>query len=88
MAGSDRMTLPPPLLDALAASEAPLERALSPEPAAAVCMDGDTPLAEGAFRWELCNDGAATDKLAAGVRAFAADTARLVAALEAHPGWS
>lgn len=88
LAGTDRMTIPPPLLEALAADERPLDRPLSAGAAAAGCADGDAPLSEGAFRWQLASDGAANDKMAAGIRAFAADTARLVAVLEAHPGWN
>lgn len=33
-------------------------------------------------------DGATTDKLAAGLRAFAGDTASLVKVLRGHPGWA
>lgn len=89
LAGTDRMTIPPPLLELLAADVAPLQRALLPGPdgSAAGCEDGDEELTEGAFRWELASDGAANDKLAAGLRAFAGDTARLVEVLRAHPGW-
>ncbi len=87
LAGTDRMTIPPPLLEALAACEAPLPRALAPETAAAECADDGAPLLEDAFRWQLASDGAANDKLSAGIRAFAGDTARLVSVLEAHPGW-
>mmetsp|Transcript_24560 Transcript_24560/g.53668 ORF Transcript_24560/g.53668 Transcript_24560/m.53668 type:complete len:401 (+) Transcript_24560:145-1347(+) len=87
LAGVDRMTIPPPLLEQLAACEQPLPRALTPAAAAADCKDDGAVLPEGAFRWQLTCDGAANDKMAAGIRAFAADTARLVAVLEAHPGW-
>jgi transaldolase len=82
------MTIPPPLLEALAADGAPLARALSPEAARAAGAGAGGPLCEGAFRWQLANDGAANDKLAAGLRAFAGDTARLVEVLAAHPGWA
>jgi transaldolase len=83
------MTIPPPLLEQLAADTSPLPAALTPGPqgSAARCADGDAPLSEGAFRWQLANDGAANDKMAAGLRAFAGDTARLVEVLTAHPGW-
>jgi len=88
LAGTDRMTIPAPLLEKLAADTAPLPPALTAAGCAAECRDGDAPLSEGAFRWELANDGAANDKLAAGLRAFAGDTARLVELLRAHPGWN
>eukprot|EP00873_Tetraselmis_striata_P018641 jgi/Tetstr1/438905/TSEL_027413.t1 len=88
LAGTDRMTIPPPLLEALAADESPLPRVLEPEAAAGTCADDGAHLDEATFRWQLACDGAANDKLAAGIRAFAGDTARLVAILEAHPGWA
>lgn len=53
------MTIPPPLLEQLAADERPLQRALQPEQAAAGCSDGGEPLGEAAFRWQLVSDGAA-----------------------------
>jgi transaldolase len=71
LAGTDRMTIPPPLLMQLAEDTRPLPRVLTPEGAAAECTDGDEPLREGDFRWALANDGAANDKLSAGLRAFA-----------------
>ncbi len=48
LAGTDRMTIPPPLLEALAACEAPLERALTPA------------LASGERDRHLRRDGGAT----------------------------
>ncbi|GAX73513.1 hypothetical protein CEUSTIGMA_g965.t1 [Chlamydomonas eustigma] len=87
LAGTDRMTIPPPLLEQLASCQQPLPRVLTPETAVAECTEDGTVLGEAGFRWQLATDGAANDKLAAGIRAFAGDTARLVAALEAHPGW-
>lgn len=89
LAGTDRMTIPPPLLEALAASEAPLPRMLSPEQGRSSTdpeYNGET-LTEEMFRWKLTLDGAANDKMAAGIRAFAGDTARLVSVIQAHPGW-
>jgi hypothetical protein len=38
-------------------------------------------------RWQLALDGAANDKLAAGLRSFNGDTERLVEILKLHPGW-
>ena len=37
------------------------------------------------FHWLLSMDGAANDKLAAGIRAFASDTDQLVEILRKHP---
>lgn len=83
------MTIPPPLLTQLAEDTTPLPRQLTPGPTgtAAECSDSGAPLSEADFRWQLANDGAANDKLAAGLRAFAGDTARLVEVLQAHSGW-
>ena len=62
LAGCDRLTIAPNLLEELAASDAPLERALSPdrfEPEDAIEMD------ENRFRWEMNEDPMATEMLAA-----------------------
>lgn len=90
LAGTDRMTIPAPLLTQLAEDTSPLPRLLTPGPdgTAAECTDSGEALTESAFRWQLANDGAANDKLAAGLRAFAGDTARLVDVLQAHGGWN
>lgn len=89
LAGTDRMTIPPPLLTQLAEDTSPLPRQLTqgPEGTAAECTESGEPLTESAFRWQLSNDGAANDKLGAGLRAFAGDTARLVEVLKGHGGW-
>ena len=63
-------------------------QALEASSASATCDDNGAPLDEAAFRWQMACDGAANDKISAGIRSFAGDTARLVAILEAHPGWS
>lgn len=89
LAGTDRMTIPPPLLTQLAEDTTPLPRVLHPGPdgTAAECTDDCATMTEAGFRWALANDGAANDKLAAGLRAFAGDTARLVEVLQGHAGW-
>jgi transaldolase len=74
LAGCDRLTIAPNLLEELAASDAPLERRLSPdrfEPEPAVEMD------EKRFRWEMNEDAMATEMLAAGIRGFAKDLGKL-----------
>ncbi len=74
LAGCDRLTIAPNYLEDLAASDEPLERALSPdrfEPEAAVAMD------EKRFRWEMNEDPMATEMLAAGIRGFARDLEKL-----------
>jgi transaldolase len=76
LAGCDLLTISPELLGALQASEAPLQRRLDP----ARARDADLPelhLDEPGFRYALNEDAMATEKLAEGIRAFAADSAKL-----------
>lgn len=78
LAGCDLLTISPELLAQLAASEAPLVRALDPEAARAM----DIPLVrhdEAGFRFALNEDAMATEKLAEGIRAFVADAIKLEA---------
>jgi transaldolase len=78
LAGCDRLTISPELLDELAADQGPLSRVLS--------SDGGTtsqpePLSEADFRYGSNDDAMATDKLADGIRRFAADQIQLEALL-------
>ena len=76
LAGCDLLTIAPELLAELQASSAPLPLALD----AAAARDLDLPAVhydEPAFRWALNDDAMASDKLAEGIRAFAADSVRL-----------
>lgn len=78
LAGCDLLTISPELLAQLAGSQAPLERALYPT--AANDAAGSVPvgrLDESGFRYALNEDAMATEKLAEGIRAFAADTLKL-----------
>ena len=86
LAGTDRMTIPPPLLMQLAATEEPLPRILEPQSAAASCADelvagGD--ISEAEFRMALNADVCATTKIAEGINAFVGETLKLEAALRA-----
>jgi transaldolase len=76
LAGCDLLTISPELLAQLSSSDAPLERALSPEAAKASEVHALT-YNEASFRYALNDDAMATEKLAEGIRAFAADAARL-----------
>lgn len=81
LAGCDLLTIAPDLLAKLAASDAPLERALVPEAAQAL----DLPALhydEPGFRLALNADAMATEKLAEGIRAFVADTLQLEALMQ------
>ncbi|MEP7456051.1 transaldolase [Phyllobacterium sp. SB3] len=74
LAGCDRLTIAPPLLQELEVSQGQLERQLSPESVRAVApisMD------EARFRWALNDDAMATEKLADGIRLFAKDLTAL-----------
>jgi transaldolase len=74
LAGCDRLTIAPNLLEQLAASEGQLERKLSHmqvEPEDAVPMD------EKRFRWAMNEDAMATEMLSAGIRGFARDLEKL-----------
>jgi transaldolase len=76
LAGCDLLTIAPDLLAKLQSSEAPVARVLDPQAALALPL----PVAhfdEKAFRWALNDDAMATEKLAEGIRAFAADAAKL-----------
>ncbi len=76
LAGCDLLTISPELLAQLAASDAPCPRALDPQ-----VLPNDAPdlqvLNEAAFRLALNEDAMGTEKLAEGIRAFAADTRKL-----------
>lgn len=81
LAGCDLLTISPELLAELAASEAPLAHALDADAAQAL----DIPklvLDEPAFRFALNEDAMATEKLAEGIRAFAADAMKLEKLME------
>lgn len=78
LAGCDLLTISPELLEQLAAGSGEVARQLSPDsarrdPQPRVAVD------EASFRWQLNEDAMATEKLAEGIRAFAADAIKLEA---------
>jgi len=75
LAGVDRLTIAPKLLQELAEAEGPLARALDSSSAAPA--DREPPLTEAAFRLEHNADAMATEKLAEGIRGFIADLGHL-----------
>lgn len=82
LAGCDLLTISPELLAQLAATDAPLPRALDAGAARAL----DLPAVhydEAGFRYALNEDAMATEKLAEGIRAFAADAIRLEQLMQA-----
>lgn len=81
LAGCDRLTISPGLMQELADSNEPLERIL--DPASVSSADRVNQLNESAFRWGHNEDAMATEKLAEGIRSFAADQLKLEAVLKA-----
>ncbi len=82
LAGCDLLTISPELLAALAASNAPVPRALSADAAKALDLPAVN-FDEAGFRYALNHDAMATDKLAEGIRAFALDAVKLEQLMEA-----
>ncbi|MCP1617265.1 transaldolase [Pseudomonas sp. SLBN-26] len=79
LAGCDRLTISPDLLQKLAEDDGQLVRQLS-EGAAEPRQTLDQP----AFRWQFNEDAMATEKLAEGIRLFARDQEKLEALLKAR----
>jgi transaldolase len=73
LAGCDLLTISPELLAQLAASDAPLARALDAAARRARARPAPVNYDEAGFRYALNEDAMATEKLAEGIRAFAAD---------------
>lgn len=74
LAGCDRLTISPKLLDELSKDDSTVTRALTPTDAS----DTPTTTSEPAFRWGLNQDAMATEKLAEGIRNFDADHQKLL----------
>jgi len=79
LAGCDRLTISPQLLEELDKAEGKLERRLSPE---TVNRVAPIKIDEKTFRWMLNEDAMATDKLSEGIRAFAKDLGALRALVD------
>lgn len=71
LAGCDRLTISPQLMDELQQDTGNLPRAL--HPGQVNCTDAKLALDEKTFRWLLNEDAMTTEKLAEGVRNFAKD---------------
>lgn len=76
LAGCDLLTISPELLEELQTSTNVLVRKLDPVAAASAPVERVS-LDEKLFRWMLNEDAMATDKLAEGIRKFAADIVKL-----------
>ena len=75
LAGCDRLTISPPLMQSLAEDESRLQRKL--EPAQAADVPPKLSLDEKSFRWMMNEDAMATEKLAEGIRLFTRDQEKL-----------
>lgn len=73
LAGCDRLTISPELLQQLADDQQPLARLLTPDQPA----EAKQSLGESQFRWGMNEDAMATEKLAEGIRQFARDQEKL-----------
>jgi transaldolase len=80
LAGCDLLTISPDLLQKLADSDAPVERKLTPDDSVAI---EKIAIDEKSFRFMLNEDPMGTEKLAEGIRAFVADSAKLKQMIEA-----
>jgi transaldolase len=74
LAGCDRLTISPNLMDELANSSEIISQKLFDEQPA---LAPEPQLTEAQFRWQMNQDAMATEKLAEGIRNFAIDQAKL-----------
>merc|ERR1712238_234105 len=72
LAGCDRLTMAPPLLEILSNSTAPVPKKLDATKALRMDIE-EIDMNETVFRWMMNQEPMATDKLAEGIRGFAAD---------------
>ncbi len=79
LAGCDKLTISPELLAQLSEDHGPLKRVLSPDQ---VAKETVLELDEAEFRWQMNEDAMATEKLAEGIRKFAADQRTLLAKIQ------
>jgi len=82
LAGCDRLTIAPALLEQLQKDNGELTRKLSPE--AGGSAPPRVPTDEASFRWLMNEDAMATEKLSEGIRLFAKDLAALRAMVSAR----
>jgi transaldolase len=82
LVGCDRLTISPALLDELAASTEKMTKKLDAADAATNNIE-KIEMNEKTFRWMMNEDPMATDKLAEGIRNFAADIVKLEGIIKA-----
>ncbi len=76
LAGCDLLTIAPKFLEELTQAQGTVERKLSKEAAQKMSIE-KIEVDEATFRWNLNENAMATDKLADGIRKFAADQLKL-----------
>ena len=76
LCGSDLLTISPKLLSELSDTQTEVPKKLDAEAAASQDLK-KIEMDEGTFRWMLNQDAMATEKLAQGIRGFAADLDKL-----------
>ena len=81
LAGCDLLTISPDLLQKLQDSTETVERKLSPELGKGADIK-KVPVDESSFRFQVNDEAMATEKLAEGIRAFAADAVKLEKLIE------
>jgi transaldolase len=84
LAGCDLLTISPELLAQLATSDGPVKRELDPAQARQMQLE-PVNYDEASFRYALNEDAMATEKLAEGIRAFAADAVKLEQLMKEAP---
>merc|ERR1712183_537033 len=77
LAGCDRLTIAPKLLDELSASTGTVTQMLDASTSAAQLKMDKIEVDEKTFRWMMNEDAMATEKLAEGIRNFAKDIVKL-----------
>ena len=85
LAGCDRLTISPDLLNELQDSKEPVQSHLT---APANVQPAPAALTEAEFRWEHNQDQMAVEKLSDGIRKFAADQVKLEALIAGHPAFT
>ena len=81
LAGCDRLTISPNLLEELANDNGVLPQMLKSDTGSVIAKPTNS---QSAFRWGMNEDAMATQKLAEGIRNFAADQVKLEALLKAN----
>ncbi len=76
LAGCDRLTISPQLMDELANSTETIKQKLNAQGSNAESST-ETPLTENQWRWQMNDDAMATEKLSEGIRNFAIDQVKL-----------